>query len=157
VPFDERLTEVPDKSTEAAVHYDLELTIAAVDIHVPTSAGLSWTDKPYAGWGMPQGLSAKDATSAARMASDLAYFDPVNFAPDVAVPWITAYGLDDTLSEPQGIEVMFHLSPAPWKRISRDLGGHQYSPGFQQLQKDLAARLATGVQAGTDDTIMREH
>lgn len=47
-----------------------------------------------------------------------AYFDPDNFAPDMTVPWITAYGLDDTLSPPQGIEAMFQLSPATWKRIN---------------------------------------
>jgi cephalosporin-C deacetylase-like acetyl esterase len=86
-----------------------------------------------------------------------AYFDPVNFAPDMTVPWITAYGLDDTLAQPQGIEVMYALSPAKWKRISRDGGGHQYSPGFQKLQKELAAYLQTAATSGTDEKIMKEH
>ena len=131
--------------------------IAALDIHVPTSAGLSWTDTPYAGWGMPQGCKPAVPESVQKFAPDLAYFDPVNFAPDVKVPWITAYGLDDDLSRPQGIEAMFKQSPAQWKHISRDPGGHQYSQGFQRLQKELAQYLQAAVQAGTDDKIMKEH
>ena len=86
-----------------------------------------------------------------------AYCDPVNFAPDMIVPWITAYGIVDDLARPEGIEAMFQLSPARFKRISRDPGGHQYSPGFQQLEKDLAAYLKTDVKTGPDDKVMKEH
>ena len=131
--------------------------IAAVDIHVPTSAGIGWQDKPYYAWGLPGGYKPDDPAQVQRFAAMATYCDPVNFAPDMKVPWITAYGILDDLARPEGIEVMFQLSPAPWKHISRDGGGHQYSPGFQQLQKDLAAYLKTGAPWGSDDKIMKEH
>jgi hypothetical protein len=70
-----------------------------------------------------------------------ALVDPVNHAPDVKCPIIFGYGADDDLSPPQGIEAMYHLAGSAWKRISRDAGGHQYSPGYQQLQKALDALL----------------
>jgi cephalosporin-C deacetylase-like acetyl esterase len=130
--------------------------IAAVDVHVPTSAGIGWADKPYYAWGVPSGYTPTDANAVARFTAMAAYFDPVNFAPDMKAPFITAYGIDDTLSQPQGIELMYQLAASPWKRISRDPGGHQYSPGFQQLQKELAEHLKTAV-SGTDDKIMKEH
>jgi cephalosporin-C deacetylase-like acetyl esterase len=131
--------------------------IIGVDIHVPTSAGIGWTDKPYRAWGVPNQYNPADPKQVAAFTAMAAYFDPVNFAPDMTVPWITAYGLDDTLAQPQGIEVMYALSPAKWKRISRDGGGHQYSPGFQKLQKELAAYLQTAATSGTDEKIMKEH
>lgn len=131
--------------------------IAAVDIHVPTSAGISWTDKPYQGWGHPDHHNPADPAHVRRWAAMAAYVDPVNFAPEMKVPWITAYGLDDNLSQPQGIEAMFHLSPSPWKRISRDGGGHQYSPGFQKLQKDLAAQVQATAAPATDKRILKDH
>jgi len=131
--------------------------IAAVDIHVPTSAGIGWQDKPYYAWGVPGGYKPDDPEQVRRFTAMAAYCDPVNFAPDMKVPWVTAYGLDDDLARPEGIEMMYQLSPAPWKHISRDPGGHQYSKGFQQLQKDLAAYLKMHVQGGTDDRIMKDH
>jgi cephalosporin-C deacetylase-like acetyl esterase len=131
--------------------------VAAVDIHVPTSAGIGWTDKPYYGWGVPNGYDPKDAEQVAHFAAMAAYFDPVNFAPDLKVPVIMAYGIGDDLARPQGIEAMYQLAASPWKRISRDPGGHQYSPGFQQLQKDLAAYLQTATGAGADEKILKEH
>jgi cephalosporin-C deacetylase-like acetyl esterase len=131
--------------------------VAAVDIHVPTSAGIGWQDKPYYAWGLPAGYKPDDSAQVRRFTTMAAYCDPVNFAPDMKVPWITAYGILDDLARPEGIEVMFQLSPAPWKHISRDGGGHQYSPGFQQLQKDLAAYLKTGARTGSDDKVMKEH
>lgn len=131
--------------------------IIGVDIHVPTSAGIGWTDKPYRAWGVPNQYNPAEPKQVAAFTAMAAYFDPVNFAPDMTVPWITAYGLDDGLSQPQGIEVMFQLSPAKWKRISRDPGGHQYSPGFQKLQKELAAQIQATAAPATDERILKDH
>jgi len=128
--------------------------ICGLDIHVPTSAGCSWTDKHYRAWGgKPRKLSwAKYTTMAA-------YVDPVNHAPDMIVPWIVAYGVDDTLAHPQGIEAMFQYSPAAWKRISRDGGGHQYTKHFQKIQKALAAflKLDAAGRDGEAEKILKEH
>jgi cephalosporin-C deacetylase-like acetyl esterase len=131
--------------------------IVGVDTHVPTSAGIGWADKPYYGWGVPAGYRPEDPGKVADFTAMASYFDPVNFAPDMNVPWITAYGLDDTLSPPQGVEAMFCLAASPWKRISRDPGGHQYSPGFKQLQRELAEYIKAGGPAGGDDRILKEH
>lgn len=114
----------------------------AVDAFIHTSAGISWEDKPYRGWGLPGGHDPGDPQQVRRLAAMAAYVDPVNHAPDVKCPILFGYGLDDDLSPPQGIEAMYHLAGSAWKRISRDPGGHQYSPGYQLLQKELNAFLA---------------
>jgi len=131
--------------------------ICAVDAFVHTSAGLSWTDKPYSGWGMPGGHRPANAEQVAKLAAMAAYVDPVNHAPDVKCPIIFGYGVDDTLAPPQGIEAMYHLAGAAWKRISRDAGGHQYSNGYQLLQKELNT-LLNAAGGGPDPTrTLKDH
>jgi hypothetical protein len=39
---------------------------------------------------------------------------------------------------------MYRLCASKWKRISRDAGGHQYSPGMQKLEKELQELLSAG-------------
>ena len=53
--------------------------IAAVDIHVPTSAGIGWQDKPYYAWGLPGGYKPDDPAQVQRFAAMATYCDPVNF------------------------------------------------------------------------------
>ena len=118
--------------------------ICAVAAHVPTSAGSSWEDRPYTGWGGLSPREALDPKAARRRAQMAAYVDPINHAPEVRVPVILAYGVDDDLSPPQGIEALYHHTASAWKRISRDGGGHQLSAGFRQLQHDLDAHLKDG-------------
>jgi predicted alpha/beta-hydrolase family hydrolase len=65
-----------------------------------------------------------------RLAAMAAYVDPVNHAPEVRCPVIFAWGRDDNLSPPQGIEAMYHHASPTWKRISRDVSGHQYRRGY---------------------------
>lgn len=86
-----------------------------------------------------------------------AYVDPVNHAPDMKVPFINAYGDRDGLSQPQGIEVAFQLSPATWKRMSRDRGGHARTDGFKALQKQFAEYLETAPPMQGDLKILTEH
>jgi cephalosporin-C deacetylase-like acetyl esterase len=126
--------------------------VCGVSAFVHTSAGISWIDKPYYSWGLPNGHTPADAAQVARLAAMAAYVDPVNHAPDVTCPIWFGWGLDDTLSQPQGIEAMYHLCRSKWKRISRDAGGHQYSGGMKKLATELQALLnaAGGVdQSGT--------
>ena len=128
--------------------------IEAVDIHVPTSAGISWMDRKYQGWGgKPRNLDWETWTSMA------AYVDPVNHAPDMRVPLIVAYGIADDLAPPQGIEVMYQKADSPWKRISRDQGGHQFSRGFRQIRRQLAQYLKKHDIKRTQDekAILKEH
>jgi hypothetical protein len=63
------------------------------------------------------------------------------------------YGIDDTLAQPQGIEAMYHLCASKWKRISRDAGGHQYSPGMQKLEKELQELLNAGGDVNQNSTL----
>jgi len=130
--------------------------ICAVNAFVHTSAGIGWTDKPYYAWGLPGGYKPADPAQVRRLAAMAAYVDPVNHAPDVICPVIFAWGLDDTLAQPQGIEVMYRLAASKWKRISRDQGGHQYSKGFQKLQKELNRLLESEGAIDPRDTL-REH
>jgi cephalosporin-C deacetylase-like acetyl esterase len=118
--------------------------ICGVSAFVHTSAGISWTDKPYVAWGLPGGHNASNADQVSRLAAMAAYVDPVNHAPDVTCPIWFGYGIDDTLAPPQGIEAMYRLCASKWKRISRDAGGHQYSPGMQKLEKELQELLSAG-------------
>lgn len=131
--------------------------VCAVDAMISTSAGISWVDKPYYAWGLPGGYNPRDPTQVAALAAKAAYVDPVNHAPDVKCPFVLSYGVDDTLAQPQGIEAMYALSPSPWKRISRDGGGHGYSPGFQKLQKDLAAQVQAAAPPVTNERILKDH
>lgn len=127
--------------------------IVAVDIHVPTSCGLSWTDKRYLGWGgPPRGM---DYDEFAAMA---AYFDPVNFAPDMTVPFIVTGGIADTLAAAPGIQAMANWADkAPWKRSDICAGGHQYFNEHKAFQKALAEYLNSTVAGDTDRKIMTEH
>jgi cephalosporin-C deacetylase-like acetyl esterase len=118
--------------------------VCGVSAFVHTSAGISWTDKPYLSWGLPGGHNPADAGKVARLAAMAAYVDPVNHALDVTCPIWFGWGLDDGLSQPQGIEAMYHLCRSKWKRISRDAGGHQYSGGMKQLAAELQALLDAG-------------
>jgi cephalosporin-C deacetylase-like acetyl esterase len=128
--------------------------IVGVDIHVPTSAGASWPDKKYRAWG-----GKPDHMSWEKYTAIHAYVDPVNHAPDMTTPWICAWGLDDPLAYPQGIEAMFQHSPASYKRMSRDAGGHQCSNGFQHLRKQFHRDLGLEEQqqTGEERRILREH
>ncbi|MBL7038618.1 MAG: acetylxylan esterase [Pirellulaceae bacterium] len=126
--------------------------VCGVSAFVHTSAGISWTDKPYVAWGLPGGHNAADANQVSRLAAMAAYVDPVNHAPDVTCPVWFGYGIDDTLAQPQGIEAMYHLCASKWKRISRDAGGHQYSPGMQKLDKELQELLSAGDRVNQDST-----
>jgi cephalosporin-C deacetylase len=130
--------------------------ICAANGFVHTSCGLSWEDKPYLGWGKCP--DAKNPEAMKLFCSQAAYVDPVNFAPDVKCPAILAYGIDDVFSPPQGIETAYHFLGSNWKRISRDEGGHQYSKGCQQIQKDMNAYLDAGNTAGPDQSkTMTDH
>ena len=132
--------------------------ICGVDTHVGTSAGISWTDKPYLSWGTPPNHKPENPEAVAKLAAMSAYVDPVNHAPYVHAPFLLAYGVDDGLAQPQGIEVMYQLAPAKWKRISRDAGGHAMSPGYVALAKELATLLGTGYVADPGAAaILREH
>ena len=104
--------------------------IAGVDIHVTTSAGIAWVDKPYRGWGQPP-----DPKMAA-------YFDPVNFVPDMVVPFVVSGTIDDGLSPAPGIVAMFTLAQkCPWKRWAIGTGGHQYLPIHKdQFVKELEVK-----------------
>lgn len=107
--------------------------IAAVNVHVPTSAGLSWKDKEYRGWGSrPADLSVA------------AYFDPVNFAPDLAVPLLVDGGIDDDLAPAPGILALAnHATRSPWVRCSIEKGGHGFfsNPARNRYETELAAYL----------------
>ena len=118
--------------------------VCGVSAFVHTSAGISWTDKPYLSWGLPGGHNSADAAQVARLTAMAAYVDPVNHAPDVTCPIWFGWGLDDGLSQPQGIEAMYHFCRSKWKRISRDGGGHQYSGGMKKLAAELQALLDAG-------------
>ncbi len=130
--------------------------VCAANGFVDTSCGLSWEDKPYLGWG-----KSPDATDPAAMHAfclQAAYVDPVNFAPDCKCPTILAYGIDDDLAPPQGMEAAYHLLGAPWKRISRDIGGHQHSNGCIKIQQDLFTYLAAAGASGLDQShTLTEH
>lgn len=107
--------------------------VAAVNAHVPTCCGLSWADRPYAGWGRPPASTPEGLRVAA-------YFDVTNFAPDLTVPFIVDGGLYDDLSPAPGI-LSFHnwAEKAPFRRCLLELGGHGFFPPGrrQRAEKDL--------------------
>jgi hypothetical protein len=106
--------------------------VVAVNVHVPTSTGISWADNAYRGWG------GRTAPAVA------AYFDAVNFAPDLAVPFLVDGGISDDLAYAPGILAMFNWAErCPWKRLSIEPGGHGYfpKPSRPELEDELAEYL----------------
>jgi len=123
----------------------LDPRIALVDIHVPTSAGISWPTRFYGGWGA-HGSSARPAdVSVDEWLSRLAYFDMVNFAPDVKCPVIIGLGLRDyDLSPAPGIIAAYAylqgdkaLGVSPWE-------GHCYPETFRRLQTSYRQKYLVG-------------
>jgi len=132
--------------------------IAGASAHVHTSCGISRTDKPYSGWGMPNSHNPKNVEQVAKLAEMAAYVDPVNHAEYIVCPIVFGYGISDFgLSPPEGIEAAYILTKSPWKRISRDAGGHVYSDGMKQIQKDLDDHLGTQSVEGDQKRILTEH
>jgi cephalosporin-C deacetylase-like acetyl esterase len=124
--------------------------VCAADVMIPTSAGIGWTDRPYFGWGQPNGYDPSKAESVAAFAAMGAYVDPINHAPEVKAPIFLTYGLDDVgLSPCPGIEAIYHHLGSSWKRISRDHGGHYRSQGYDRLHAQLAAKV--GLTGGPVD------
>lgn len=124
----------------------LDRRIALVDIHVPTSAGISWPTRFYHGWGA-HGSAGKPVN----MPLDewlrlLAYFDMVNFAPDVRCPVIIGLGLRDyDLSPAPGIIAAYAFVPgdkalgvSPWE-------GHCYPEAFRRLQASYRQKYLAGL------------
>lgn len=123
--------------------------VVAVESHVPTSLGVSWTDPVYKGWG--------NTPTPPAMA---AYVDPVNFAPDLRVPHIIDLGAYDGLSPvPGGLAFHNHAKQSPWRRFSIELGGHGYfTSAFKKTAKaELAERLKQNTSAETDERILKDH
>jgi cephalosporin-C deacetylase len=114
----------------------LDPRIALVDIHVPTSAGISWPTRFYAGWGAGGNGGRPAAMPLDAWLKLLSYFDMVNFAPDVKCPIIIGLGLRDYgLSPAPGIIAAYAYLPgdkalgvSPWE-------GHCYPEAFQRLQR----------------------
>lgn len=124
--------------------------IIAVHSHVPTTMGVSWKDKPYSGWGQAPGGQLDAA----------AYVDPVNFAPDMSVPFWLDGGTNDGLSYPQGMLAFYNYAEnAPWKRIAIERGGHGYftSGNRKRFLDELSTLLEAEVSSSVDDNILREH
>ena len=126
----------------------LDHRIALVTIHVPTSAGISWPSNFYGGWGAP-GMAACPAgmTRADWNTKVLAYFDMVNFAPDVKCPVVIGLGLRDYgLSPAPGIIAAYAylsgvkaLGVSPWE-------GHCYPQVFQDLVAQYRTTCLKGSQ-----------
>ena len=132
--------------------------ILGASAHVHTSCGISWTDKPYYGWGLPGGHNSKDEQKVENLAAMSAYVDPVNYADRITCPITFGYGISDFgLSPPEGIEAAYVLTKSKWKRISRDAGGHQYSDGMKQINKDLDELLGSQQGEGDQQRILKEH
>lgn len=104
--------------------------VAAVNAHVPTCCGLSWTDRPYAGWGRPPAPTPEGLRTAA-------YFDVTNFAPDLSVPVIVDGGFYDGLSPAPGILALHNgAEKAPFRRCLLYLGGHGFFPPERRRQAE---------------------
>ncbi len=123
----------------------LDQRIALVDIHVPTSAGISWPTRFYGGWGA-HGSSTKPAdVPLEKWLRRLAYFDMVNFAPDVKCPVIIGLGLRDYgLSPAPGIIAAYAYLPgdkalgvSPWE-------GHCYPDAFRKRQASYRQKYLAG-------------
>ena len=106
--------------------------VLEINVHVPTSTGVSWTDKPYQGWG-------------SRFKPEVtAYFDPVNFAPDIKVPLLLDGGIYDNLAFAPGILATANWATnSPFVRWAIDKGGHGYfeSASRPQLEKEMGDYL----------------
>ena len=132
--------------------------IAGASAHVHTSCGISWTEKAYSGWGVPGFHNPKNVGQVAKLVEMSASVDPVNHAEYIVCPITFGYGISDFgLSPPEGIEAAYVLTKSPWKRISRDAGGHVYSDGMKQINKDLDDLLGTQAGEGDQKRILREH
>ena len=119
--------------------------IVGVDSHVPTSMGLSWREHGYRGWGrVPNPVSMAD------------YVDPVNFAPDMKVPFVMDVGLYDGLSPAPGALAFYnYATQAPWKRVFIEPGGHGYFTSG--ARRDALRELNDSIQRTEDDRILRDH
>jgi len=124
----------------------LDPRIALVTIHVPTSAGISWPNNGYAGWGAPYMAKCPAGMSRAEWNTNvLAYFDMVNFAPIVRCPVVIGLGLRDYgLSPAPGIIAAYAYLPSdkalgvsPWE-------GHCYPKPFQDLVVQYRAKYLKG-------------
>ncbi len=122
--------------------------IASVVSHVPTSLGLSLT-YPYRGWGRvpdPRAMAI--------------YVDPLNFAPDMTVPFVIDMGLMDGLSPAPGALAFYnHAEKVIWKRLGLEEGGHGYfTSGFrEQATRELNAFIKAALEGTVDEAILREH
>jgi cephalosporin-C deacetylase len=125
----------------------LDPRIALVDIHVPTSAGISWPTRFYGGWGAHGSSARPPDVSLDEWLRRLAYFDMVNFAPDVKCPAIIGLGLRDYgLSPAPGIIAAYAYLPSdkalgvsPWE-------GHCYPEAFRRLQTSYRQKYLVGQQ-----------
>jgi phosphopantothenoylcysteine decarboxylase/phosphopantothenate--cysteine ligase len=123
----------------------LDHRIALVDIHVPTSAGISWSTRFYRGWGAHGSAGRPADVPLEKWLRLLAYFDMVNFASDVRCPVIIGLGLRDyDLSPAPGIIAAYALLPgdkalgvSPWE-------GHCYPEAFQRLQVSYRRKHLAG-------------
>ncbi len=132
--------------------------IAGAAAHVHTSCGISWTHKPYYGWGLPGGHNARHPAAVEGLAAMAAYVDPVNHAQDIRCPITFAYGIGDWgLSPPEGIEAAYQLCGSAWKRISRDAGGHVFTAGTRDIMKQLDEHLLSAPGTVDQSHIMKEH
>jgi cephalosporin-C deacetylase-like acetyl esterase len=113
--------------------------VLAVNVHVPTCAGLSWKEKEYRGWGSrPTNLPPEQSFAVA------AYFDVTNFAPDLTVPVVTDGGITDDLAPAPGILAFVNWAEkSPFRRVSIEKGGHGFfsNPARPKMEKDLAEFL----------------
>ena len=124
--------------------------VHGVRAHVPTSCGISWDRRRYVGWGTPP----KDQLDAA------AYFDPVNFAPDLVSPLLITGGIRDDLAPPTGlIALANHAENAPWVRLEITLAGHSGFPPNVMRELLEAFRKQSGQMVDTtaEERILREH
>jgi cephalosporin-C deacetylase len=111
--------------------------VAAVNVHVPTCCGISWKRRPYRGWGHPPSRTDEGLKTAA-------YFDPVNFAPDLKVPVVMDGGIYDGLSPIPGMLAFInHATNAPFARCSIEQGHHGYftHSGRKAMEEALAEHL----------------
>ncbi len=111
--------------------------VAAVNVHVPTCCGISWSERPYRGWGRPPSRNKEGLKTAA-------YFDPVNFAPDMEVPVVMDGGFYDGLAPAPGILAFRnHAVNAPFRRCAIEQGQHGYFKFSRrkQMEADLAEHL----------------
>jgi cephalosporin-C deacetylase-like acetyl esterase len=113
--------------------------VAAVNVHVPTSAGLSWREKEYRGWGSRPGNVPPEQSFGIA-----ACFDVTNFAPDLTVPVVMDGGITDDLAPAPGILAFANWAEkCPFRRCSIEKGGHGFfvNPARPRMEKELAEFL----------------